>query len=151
MRTQQVLLVEQSVDNSIRRSVQTRELGELKAGMVRVQVEYSALNYKDALAATGNPGVARTLPLVPGIDAVGKVVDGPSRFSKGENVMVAHPDFGTAVDGGFATFVDVADDWLFPVPPKMSTLEAVTLGTAGFTAAQCVDALVRMGMRPRGW
>jgi acrylyl-CoA reductase (NADPH) len=148
MTNQKVLQVEKLPDGSIRRSICERPLSPLQDGFVRVRVAYSALNFKDALAATGNPGVAKHWPLVPGIDAVGEIVEGESRLSTGQSVMVAHPDFGTAVDGGFARFVDVPDTWLYQVPEGLSNLDAVTLGTAGFTAAQCVEGLVKAGISP---
>lgn len=144
-----VFNVEKTDDGTIHRSVRRRPLGKLAAGNVRVEVEYSALNYKDALAAIGNPGVARTLPLVPGIDAVGRIIEGGDEtLPNGSLVMIAHPDFGTSRDGGYARYTDVPRDWLFAVPAPLTSLEAITLGTAGFTAAQSVDALLKYGTQP---
>ena len=149
MERSKALVVHNLDDGTITRVIETRNLTEPREDWVRVRIKYSALNYKDALAATGNPGVALKFPLVPGIDAVGEVVDAiSSRFAEGEYVMVAHPDFGTRTDGGYSQFVDVPESWLLKLPDGLTPLECITLGTAGFTAAQCVKALVDSGLQP---
>ena len=114
-----------------------------------IKVDYSAVNYKDGLAAQGHPGVARKLPLIPGIDAVGRVVEsGDPRFSVGEPVLVAHAKFGTAHHGGWASHLCVPGDWVFPLPPGMDQKQVATYGTAGFTAAQSVEKILDQGIRP---
>ena len=119
------------------------------AAEVEIAVEYSSMNYKDALAATGHPGVARNFPLVPGIDAAGTVVASRSdRFSVGQSVIVSHAKFGTKCNGGWAERICVPADWVYPCPDSLTTREAMTIGTAGFTAAQCVDELIRHGVQP---
>ncbi len=123
----------------------------LPAGEVTVEVAYSSLNYKDALAATGHPGVARTFPLVPGIDAAGVVVESSSqRFHVGQKVLLGHAKFGTEAWGGFSQLVRVPADWLIPLPASLTMFDAMALGTAGFTAAQCVEALIAHGANPSG-
>lgn len=114
-----------------------------------VKVSYSSLNYKDALAATGHPGVARKLPLVPGIDAVGTVVaaNAPG-WQAGQQVLIADAEFGTAENGGFAQYVAVPSQWCFRLPAGLTLLAAATWGTAGFTAAQSVEQLLFHGLEP---
>ncbi len=136
------LLVSKSNSNLVTYGIVTRQTHELPVDNVRVQVLYSALNYKDGLALAGNPGVAKSLPLVPGIDAVGQVVESRSAtIEVGQHVLIQNAEFGTAVDGGYQEFVDVPTEWAIPIPNGLNSLEMVTLGTAGFTAAQCCLAL----------
>jgi len=112
-------------------------------GEVQVGLHWSAINYKDALCATGNPGVAKALPIVPGIDAAGVVLESnDSRYRPGDPVLVIEARFGTEIDGGFSTSVTVSGDWVFHLPENLDLKECMILGTAGFTAAQCVDELV---------
>lgn len=139
------LLVEQ-LDSEIHASLQTLASERLPPGNVTIQVEYSALNYKDALAFQGHRGVAKSLPHVPGIDAVGTVVATQnSRFAIGDKVLVTGNDLGQGHWGGWAELIRVPDAWIVPVPETLSARDAIALGTAGFTAAQCVLALQRNG------
>ncbi len=124
---------------------------KLPACDVTVEVAYSSLNYKDALAATGHPGVARTFPLIPGIDAAGVVVESSSqRFAVGQKVLLGHAKFGTEAWGGFSQLVRVPADWLVEIPSPLTMFDAMALGTAGFTAAQSVEALIAHGATPDG-
>ena len=106
-----------------------------------VRIEYSALNYKDALAASGHPGVAKSLPLVPGIDAVGTIIASQNADRVGRRCLIAHADFGTAHDGGFAQYATVPNTWTIDLPASLNSREAVLWGTAGFTAAQSVEQI----------
>ena len=93
------------------------ELNPLADDHVRVRVLYSSLNYKDALCATGHPGVAKTMPIIPGIDAAGKVVESRCQtFAVGDDVMIFHARFGTETNGGYCEYVDVPADWVYPIP-----------------------------------
>ena len=122
---------------------------QLGPGDVTLQVEASALNYKDALASQGNQGVARQLPLIPGIDAVGKVLASESDdIQPGERFLVASAEFGTSHHGGFAEVVRVPASWLYRLPTGWQPWQAATWGTAGFTAAQSVDQLLQHGIEP---
>jgi putative YhdH/YhfP family quinone oxidoreductase len=142
-------MVVEKLDGNVRREVRALARDQLPSGDVIVEVAYSSLNYKDALAATGHPGVAKNLPLVPGIDAVGRVVQSHSpKWKSGQSVLVANGKFGTEAWGGYAQLTRVPADWLIPLPAKLSMEDAMALGTAGFTAAQCVDALLTHGARP---
>lgn len=138
-------------DNQVVRGIRELAFDRLPAGDVTVQVAYSSLNFKDALAATGHPGVARTFPLVPGIDGTGVVVESSSPlFRVGQKVLVGHAKFGTEAWGGLSQLVRVPHDWLIELPAALSMFDAMVLGTAGFTAAQCVEALLAHGATPDG-
>ena len=114
---------------------------------VTVAVAYSSLNYKDALSATGNRGVTKTYPHTPGIDAAGRVVSSnDARFREGDEVIVTSYDLGMNTPGGFGEFVRVPADWVVEKPAGLSLREAMVLGTAGLTAALCVDALLHQGL-----
>ena len=113
---------------------------------VTVAVAYSSLNYKDALSATGNRGVTKRYPHTPGIDAAGRVVaSDDARFKEGDEVIVTSYDLGMNTPGGFGEFVRVSADWVVRLPEGLSLREAMVLGTAGLTAAMCVDALLNQG------
>jgi putative YhdH/YhfP family quinone oxidoreductase len=116
---------------------------------VSVRVHYSSLNYKDALCATGHPGVARSLPTIPGIDAAGVVLSSRNGdFQVGDEVFIFHADFGTSAFGGFSQIARVPSDWVYRLPKSMSLRDVMTYGTAGFTAAQCVDQIVSHRIKP---
>jgi acrylyl-CoA reductase (NADPH) len=109
---------------------------------VLVGIAHSAINYKDALAAVAHPGVARRVPLVPGIDAAGTVLYSRSdRWAVGQTVMISDEAWGTSENGGWRQAAWVPESWLLPVPPGVGTWEAAALGTAGITAAWSVLAL----------
>jgi putative YhdH/YhfP family quinone oxidoreductase len=147
--TFECLLVEKDADGKIRRQVTRRDSSELPPGECLIQVAYSSLNYKDALAAQGHPGVVRQLPHVPGIDAAGTIVESNSdRFRPGDPVLVTGYELGAGQWGGWAELIRVPADWVVPLPEGLSLKEAMILGTAGFTAAQCVHAIVLNGVVP---
>ncbi|MHC4178436.1 MAG: YhdH/YhfP family quinone oxidoreductase [Planctomycetota bacterium] len=127
-----------------------RSLDELPPGEVLVRVAYSSLNYKDALAATGHPGVNRVFPHVPGVDLAGVVArSGAYEFVEGDPVLATGFDLGANRWGGFAEYASVPEDWIVPLPPGLSLRESMILGTAGFTAGLCVDALGKHGVEPQ--
>jgi len=116
---------------------------QLPEGELLVRVDCSSINYKDALSATGNPGVTKLYPHVPGIDAAGTVVaDRSGRFAPGARVIVSGHRFGMDHWGGFAQYVRVPAAWAVPLPAGLSPLESMRLGTAGFTAALCLEAIL---------
>ena len=129
--------------------VESLSRDDLPEGDVLIEVAYSSLNYKDALACQAHPGVVRSLPHVPGIDCAGSVVESRSpSFQPGDKVLVTGYELGTTHWGGYAAYVRVPSDWVVPLPTGLSLEEAMTLGTAGFTAAQCVAALEFHGIQP---
>lgn len=116
---------------------------------VTVRVRYSALNYKDALSASGNRGVTRTYPHTPGIDAAGEVVASRDpRYAPGDAVLCTGFDLGMNTPGGFAEYVRVPGEWLVPLPGGMDAREAMALGTAAFTAAVALERLASVGAGP---
>lgn len=129
--------------------VETRPLRELPAGEVLIRVQCSSLNYKDALATQGHPGVVSKFPHVPGIDAAGIVEQSDSpRFRPGDAVLCTGYEQGSSRWGGWAEFVRAPAEWVVPLPRGMSVDESMVLGTAGFTAAQCVFSLEEHGVTP---
>ena len=137
-------------DNKIIGRIADITLDDLMPGEVVFKNEYSSVNYKDALAATGAGGkVIRKYPLVGGIDAAGVVESSAdTRFNAGDKVICTSYDFGVAHDGGFAAYCRVPADWVVPLPQGLSTLEAMTLGTAGFTAGLAIELLELNGLAP---
>ncbi|MDY0170663.1 MAG: YhdH/YhfP family quinone oxidoreductase [Thermoguttaceae bacterium] len=126
-----------------------RRLEELPEGEVLIRANYSSLNYKDALAATGHPGVNRTFPGVPGVDAAGVVeASDVYEYVEGDPVLVTGFDMGSNRWGGFAEYVRVPQDWVVPLPHGLSLHESMILGSAGLTAAMGVDALERHDVTP---
>lgn len=125
------------------------EESDLPAGEVVIAVECSSLNYKDALACQGNPGVVGNLPHVPGIDCAGKVLTSSrDEFAAGDQVLVTGYDLGSGAWGGYSAQVRVPAEWVVPLPSDLTSTAAMTYGTAGFTAAQSVMALLRNGAGP---
>ncbi len=142
-------LVRKPGKDQIEASLERRPLVELPAGEVLVRVEFSSLNYKDALAATGHPGVVRRFPHIPGIDAAGTVAASSSVDVKvGEKVIVTSYELGSGRFGAWAEYIRVPADWVVPLPKHLSTEDAMIYGTAGFTAAQCVLALQEHHVTP---
>lgn len=142
-------LVERDAAGIVSGRVAAVSTADLPAGEVTIAVHYSSANYKDALAAQGHPGVARRLPHVPGIDAAGIVVESAvSSLKSGAEVLVTGYELGAGQWGGWAEFIRVPAEWVVPLPAGLTLREAMVLGTAGFTAAQCVQAFQRQGIEP---
>src|SRR5262245_55437925 len=142
-------LAEKDPAGNVRRGMTERSLTDLPPGEVLVRVEFSSLNYKDALAAQGHPAVVRKLPHVPGIDAAGTVAESSDgRFKPGDRVVITGYELGAGQWGGWAEYVRVPAGWVVPLPAGLSLKETMVLGTAGFTAAQCVSAIVLNGVVP---
>lgn len=131
------------------RSVVERDVEDLPEGDVLIDVQYSSLNYKDALSAMGNPGVTRVFPHTPGIDAAGSVLASTdTRFAEGDAVVVIGFDLGMGTSGGFAERIRVPANWVVKLPEGLTARESMLIGTAGFTAAECVQKLEQAGMTP---
>lgn len=143
------LIVEESAPKTFTRRIGSRNLSDLPAGDLLVRVHYSSLNYKDALSATGNPGVSRKFPHTPGIDAAGEVVEcANGAFTPGQQVIVTSYDLGMNTPGGFGEYIRVPSTWAVPLPAGLSLRESMALGTAGFTAALSVLKLEQAGVLP---
>ena len=143
------LLVEQPEKKKFTRSIVTRSLDDLPDGDLVIRVAWSSLNYKDALSASGHPGVTREFPHTPGIDAAGSVVsDASGRFQPGEEVVVTGFDLGMETDGGYGQLIRIPSEWAVALPKGLSTRESMIIGTAGFTAALSVWKLTNNGVKP---
>ncbi len=122
---------------------------DLDKGEVLIRVAYSGINYKDALAATGTGRIIRKFPCVGGIDLSGTVVEsGDTRFKPGDAVIATSYDIGVAHDGGYAEMARLPADWVVPLPQELSLLDAMALGTAGYTAALGVVRMELNGLKP---
>ncbi|MDR1828937.1 MAG: oxidoreductase [Methylobacteriaceae bacterium] len=132
-------------------SVVLRDFDEegLMEGDVTVRVAYSNLNYKDGLALTGMAPVVKRFPMIPGTDFAGVVEtsDNP-RFAPGDKVLLTGWGVGEKHLGALAEKARVKADWLIPLPEGLSMLDAMTIGSTGFTAMLCVMALERSGVKP---
>lgn len=136
-------------DTGYRASLQTLDEAQLPAGDVRVRVSHSTLNYKDALAITGQGPVVRQFPMVPGIDLAGVVEESRHPdFKAGDAVLLNGWGVGEGHWGGLAEQARLNGDWLIPLPAGFSAAEAMALGTAGYTAMLAVLALERHGVTP---
>jgi acrylyl-CoA reductase (NADPH) len=123
--------------------------GDLPAGSVSVDVAFSSLNYKDALAITGTAPIARKLPMVAGVDLAGTVTDASHRdYAAGDEVIATGYGMGESHWGGLAQRARLDGDWLVPLPERFTTRQAMQIGTAGFTAMLCVLALEERGITP---
>lgn len=141
--------VVEEVDGKYEGSVKALDTEQLPAGDVLVKVSYSSLNFKDALSASGNKGVTRKFPHTPGIDAVGEVVsDSSATFKKDQKVVVVGYDLGMNTSGGLGEYIRVPKEWVMTLPEEMLPEQAMQWGTAGFTAALCVEKLLHQGLKP---
>jgi acrylyl-CoA reductase (NADPH) len=138
-------LVAEQRDGDVARDLRELSADDLPDGDVTVRVRFSSVNYKDALAVSPSGRVARTSPLVPGIDLAGEVVDGEGA---GGEVIVHGYDLGVAHHGGFAEYARVPAGWVVPLPDGLSARQAMALGTAGYTAAYSVVQLEDRGLEP---
>ncbi len=139
----------EKTDGGFETRVVQRDVRDLPAGEVLIRVSYSSLNYKDALSASGNRGVTRQYPHTPGIDAAGTVAESSvAEFTAGDEVIVTGYDLGMNTAGGFGQYIRVPAAWVIKRPAGLSLREAMALGTAGLTAALCVDKLEQAGLEP---
>lgn len=136
-------------DNGYRSSVVNKSVDDLPPGEVLINVQYSSLNYKDALSSSGNKGVTKNYPHIPGIDAAGIVEKSADpHFLKGDKVIVTGYDLGMNTSGGFAEYIRVPASWPIRLPEGLSRKRSMMYGTAGLTAALSVYNLRKMGVSP---
>jgi putative YhdH/YhfP family quinone oxidoreductase len=122
---------------------------ELDRGDVLVRTKYSTINYKDALSYNGTGKIMRKYPTNAGIDMAGTVDSSTdTRWKHGDKVIVHAYDLGVAHDGGYSEYVRVPGDWVVRRPESMTAFDAMTLGTAGFTAAQAIMSMEHNGLKP---
>jgi putative YhdH/YhfP family quinone oxidoreductase len=143
------LVIRENPDGTYARNVEARSKSDLPDGDILIRVQYSSLNYKDALSASGNRGVTRQYPHVPGIDAAGIVEQSSSPdFGTGDQVIVSGYDLGMNTSGGYGQFIMVPSGWVMHCQEGLTLRETMIYGTAGFTAAQSVLRLVNSPVLP---
>ena len=136
-------------EDAVERGVRPFAAADLPEGDVEVRVDWSSVNYKDALATTPSGKVARIDPLIPGIDLAGEVVASASpEFQPGQAVLAHGYDLGVARHGGYGEYTRLPAAYVVPMPAGLDAREAMAIGTAGFTAAMSVAALEARGLRP---
>ena len=117
---------------------------------VNIDVDYSTLNYKDALAITGKGPVVRTFPMIPGIDLAGTVTESKSdEFKVGDKVLLNGFGVGEKYLGGLSAKASMSADWLIPLPANLTPKQAMQIGTAGYTAMLSIIALEKQGITPQ--
>jgi len=135
-------LVIDNQNENFTRSIQELDTSSLKDGNVLVKVDYSSLNYKDAMILRDGGRIVRTFPFVPGIDFSGSVVESEdANFKTGDRVILTGFRVGEAFFGGFSQYAKVNSNFLIKAPENISNLQAMMLGTAGFTALLCSFAI----------
>ena len=130
------------IEGKFRLAIVEKDVTDLPEGDLLIKVDFSSLNYKDAMSASGMPGVTRNYPHTPGIDAAGKIAE--SRvpdFKEGDEVIVTGYDLGMNTPGGFAEYIRVPSNWAVHLPKGLTTKQSMSLGTAGLTAGLSIHAL----------
>lgn len=136
------------VEKATTAKLETIGLDALTAGDVVIRVQWSGINYKDALAVTGKGRIMRAFPRVAGIDLAGVVEDGAAPYRKGDRVLVTGCNIGELLDGGFAEYARVPAEAVIPLPASLSTQDAMAIGTAGFTAAFALKRMLENHQAP---
>lgn len=142
-------LIDKAEDGSIMSGLSMLTADQLDAGEVTIKVAYSSVNYKDALAATGAGKIIRRFPCAGGIDLAGEVVESADpRFAAGDKVIASAFNIGVSHHGGYAEYARIPADWVVALPDGLTLLEAMALGTAGFTAALGIVRMEANGLAP---
>ena len=137
------------IDRKIVGRFEPLRLDDLGPGNVVVRVQYSGINYKDALAATGAGKILRRYPLVGGIDLAGVVESSTDlRHAPGDRVLVTGCGLSETHDGGYAQYARLEGEWVIPMPEGLDAFTAMALGTAGFTAALAIHRMEHNGQTP---
>ena len=119
-----------------------KNIADLPEGDLLIKVDFSSLNYKDAMSASGLPGVTRNYPHTPGIDAAGKIAESTvPDFKEGDEVIVTGYDLGMNTSGGFGEYIRVPLNWAVHLPKGLTAKQSMSLGTAGLTAGLSIHAL----------
>lgn len=148
MQTFQALVVDKQ-DEQFSVSVQDRTIQDLPEGEVLIRVQYSGVNYKDSLATIPDGNIVKSYPFVPGIDLAGVVVSSEdANFKEGDQVIATSYEIGVSHYGGYSEYARIPAKWVVPLPDGMTLKEAMTIGTAGFTAALSVLRLEENGVAP---
>ncbi|NET72967.1 MAG: YhdH/YhfP family quinone oxidoreductase [Sphaerospermopsis sp. SIO1G2] len=147
--TFRALVVRQGEGKTFTKAVEEKSIADLPDGDVLIKVHYSSVNYKDGLSASGNRGVTRNFPHTPGIDTAGTIVHSSAEaWQAGDEVVVIGYDLGMNTAGGYGQYIRVPARWVVAKPADLTLQECMVYGTAGFTAAQSVSALIKAGVKP---
>lgn len=150
MTTFHAIRLHKTESGSTTAAIESQTLADLPEGNVLVKVDYSTINFKDGLAITGRSPIIRQFPMTPGIDFAGSVIESDSpKFKVGDRVLLNGWGVGESHPGGLAQMARVPGEWLTPCPASFSTRQAMAIGTAGYTAMLCVNALERHGLTHR--
>lgn len=131
-------------------SVEEADESLLAEGDALVRVQWSGVNYKDALGVSGKGKIFRSAPIIPGVDYAGEIVADAGKFKAGDRVVLTGRSVGEKHSGGYAQFARAPADWLTPLPGELDARQAMVCGTAGVTAALCVLALEESGHVKQG-
>ena len=132
----------QNQNGKFENNIFEKSIDDLPDGDLLIRVEYSSLNYKDALSASGATGITKSYPHTPGIDASGVIEESTNHhFLVGEKVIVTGFDLGMNTSGGFAEYIRVPSSWAVKCPESLSTKESMMIGTAGLTAGLCLEEI----------
>jgi acrylyl-CoA reductase (NADPH) len=143
------LRITETASGTFERSIKEMDFQDLPPGELLIRVHYSSLNYKDALSATGNKGITKKYPHTPGVDAAGVVeLSRNEVFAVNDEVIVTGHDLGMNTCGGFAEYIRVPASWAVKKPSEFSFSEAMSIGTAGFTAAFAIHKMELLGQKP---
>ena len=143
-------LVVKKLENQFSVQVEKQTLEDLSVGEVLIRVHYSGVNYKDSLATIPDGNIVSTYPQIPGIDLAGVVVTSEdSRFQEGDRVIATSYEIGVSHSGGYSEYARIPAKWIVPLPAGLTLKEAMTIGTAGFTAALSVQRLEENGVSPK--
>ena len=143
--TFKAITIEQGSDKLFSVSVKDKFINDLPDGDLLIRVNYSSLNYKDALSSSGNVGVTKKYPHTPGIDAVGFIESTKSeKFKIGQEVIVSGYDLGMNTPGGFGEYIRVPSSWACHLPKNLTAKESMAIGTAGLTAGLCITKLNKL-------
>ncbi|SAL83214.1 quinone oxidoreductase [Caballeronia arvi] len=136
-------------DKKTKAAIEKLSFDSLPGEDTLVKIEYSTINFKDALAVTGKGKIVKTWPLVPGIDFSGEVVETSNpNLRAGQKVVLTGWSVGEKYWGGYSQYQRVRGEWLVPLPEGLTTRQAMMIGTAGFTGMLCVNALESAGVTP---
>lgn len=148
MKTERLCIYQSKSSNETEAKIESHEFSPLTNNELLIEVAYSSLNFKDALAVTGRGKILRKFPLVPGIDLAGKVIESKSSAYKvGDIVLATGCGLGETVDGGYTQIAKVASDIVLPLPNGLSLRESMLMGTAGFTAGLCLERFANNDQR----